>query len=375
LGAGYVLGKRQAVGAGKADLTTFWKAWQIIDERFFGDATVEKRTDGAIAGMVGGLGDPYTVYLAPKQDKAFREDLQGSFGGIGAELSVKSGQLVIVSSLDGTPAAQAGLRANDVITEIDGKKTSSLAFADAIDMIRGEKGSELTLTIFRPTEEKPLTIKLIRDIIVVKSVTTDSLLLDKSIAYIKVNQFGQDTADQFRTALQAAGDTAKRGVIIDLRNNPGGYLTAAMAMIGMVIPKDGVWTEQPLKDRVGVIERGKDGEENLKMGSDVILAKTPIVVLVNEGSASASEIFSGAMKDYARAKVIGVKTFGKGSVQELQELGNGGSIKVTVAKWFTPLGTGIDGKGVEPDITVALPDNTPTSKEDIQVQKALELLK
>lgn len=371
-GMGYVYAQRQAAGTGKADLTTFWKAWSIIDRKFYGDAPTDKRLEGAIGGMVGGLGDPYTVYLPPAQDKVFRQDLQGSFGGIGAELSVKNGLLVIVAALEGTPAEKAGLKANDIIVQIEGEKTSSMSFVDAIDKIRGEKGSELKLQILSEGADKTHDVTLVRDTIVVKSVTTDTLQ-DGTIAYIKVNQFGQDTTDAFRDALKQAVD--KKGIVVDLRNNPGGYLTAAMQMIGMVLPADtSSYSDKVLKDRVGVLERGRSGEDKLKAGTDVIAPTMKIVVLVNAGSASASEIFSGAMKDYKRATVLGVKTFGKGSVQELQDLGNGGSIKVTVAKWFTPLGTGIDGKGIEPDVVVELPEDAKPSKDDAQVQKALQIL-
>ena len=373
VGVGYVLGQRQSVAAGdKADLGTFWKAWGIIDKKFFGDTSTEKRLEGAISGMVAGLGDPYTTYLEPKQNKVFQEDLQGSFGGIGSELSVKSGQLVIMSVLDDTPSSRAGLRANDVIISIDGAETADMSFVDAIDKIRGDEGSTVKLSIGREGEEKALAIDVIRDVIVVKSVITDKLGTNKDIGYIKVNQFGQDTSQAFRQALVDAKDS--KGVVIDLRNNPGGYLNASLQMIGMVLPQTPTKGDAVLGRRVGVTEKDRDGDKELPAGRDIILDTMPLVILVNEGSASASEIFAGAMKDYARAKVIGVKTFGKGSVQELQELGNGGSIKVTVAKWYTPLGTGIDGTGIEPDMVVELPEDVTASKDDVQVKKALEIL-
>lgn len=371
MGVGYALGREARSSQEKADLGTFWEAWGILDKKFFGDTSVDKRVNGAIAGMVAGLGDPYTLYLEPKQDQLFRDDLQGSFGGIGAELSVKGGRLVIVAALDNTPASKAGLKANDIISEIDGKPTAEMSFVDAISAIRGEKGSTLTLVIQRG-EEEPREVSLVRDTIVVESVTTDTLGAQKDIAYINVNQFGQDTATSFRAALVAA--QGKKGLIIDLRNNPGGYLNASLQMIGMVLPKATASTEETLRNRVGVVEKGKKGDSTLKAGNDVVADTIPIIVLVNEGSASASEIFAGAMKDYKRATLVGVQTFGKGSVQELQDLENGGSIKVTVAKWFTPLGTGIDGEGIAPDVTVALPADTAASTDDIQVQKALELL-
>lgn len=376
VGAGFELGKRHATGTAtnEADLTYFWKAWDIINSKFYGDTSPDKRVNGAITGMVAGLGDPYTVYLDPTQNKIFTQDLQGSFGGIGAELQAKNGQLVIQSVLDGTPSKTAGLLPGDVILKIGGTDVGKMTFNEAIDKIRGEKGSTVVLTIGRADKDQPFDVTVTRDTITVQSVKTDSLGKDKSVAYIKVNQFGQDTADAFRTALNQAVTDNKKGIIIDLRNNPGGYLDAALDMIGMVLPKTTDKTEGPLVNHIGVIERGKDGEKQQPASLEAIAPTLPITVLVNAGSASASEIFSGAMKDYGRAQVIGTKTFGKGSVQVLTDLGNGGSIKVTVAKWFTPLGTGIDGTGIEPDIKVALPADTTDSETDVQVQKALEIL-
>jgi carboxyl-terminal processing protease len=324
--------------------------------------------------MVAGLGDPYTVYLNPQQNKVFQQDLQGSFGGIGAELTAKGGFLVVQSVLDDTPAAKGGLLTNDVITKIDGTDTSKMTFVDAVDKIRGAVGSNLKLTIGREGKSGVFDVSLVRGTITVKSVATDSLGIDKSVGYIKVNQFGQDTTEAFRTALKQVVADNKKSLIIDLRNNPGGYLNAALSMIGMVLPTTTTKTDQALVNHVGVLERGKSGEDQLKASSEAIAPTIPIVVLVNAGSASASEIFSGAMKDYSRATVLGVQTFGKGSVQELTDLGNGGSIKVTIAKWFTPLGTGINGTGITPDVVLPLPTDTVASKTDIQVQKALDIL-
>jgi carboxyl-terminal processing protease len=374
VGIGYELGKRQKTDQVKADLSVFWQAWGILDKKFYGDTSEEKRVSGAITGMVAGLGDPYTTYFEPAQNRLFLQDLQGEFGGIGAELSVKSGRLVVVSSLPDTPAAKAGLRTNDIIGEIDGEATAEMSFTEAIDRIRGEKGTTVTLTLLREGETVPLSVALVRDTIVVKSVTADSVGANKEYAYIKVNQFGQDTSEAFRDALLAAVADKKVGVIIDMRGNPGGYLNASLAMIGMVLPPTTTRTEENLQKRIGVVERGKNGEKPLRAGTESVLGTTPIVVLVNEGSASASEIFAGAIKDYGRGQVVGEKTFGKGSVQELQDLDNGGSIKVTIAKWFTPLGTGIDGEGIKPDVEVDLPADSTPSTDDAQVRKALEIL-
>lgn len=358
------------------DFKNFWQAWNVINGNFYGDKSPQKRLNGAIGGMVAGLGDPYTVYLEPEQNKIFQQDLQGTFGGIGAELLVRNGLLTIVAALDGTPAAKANLQPNDVILEIDGKKTSEMTFNEAIDRIRGKEGTEVTLSIGRQGQEDPLTVKLQRATIIVDTVKTSSIGENGSVAYIKVNQFGADTADRMKESLEAATAAKKRGIVIDLRNNPGGFLDRAVQMIGMLIPERPESDTDALKKRVAVLERSKDGSERQDASDEKpINTETPLIVLVNGGSASASEIFAGAIKDYGRGTVIGTKTFGKGSVQNLFPLNNGGSIKVTIAKWFTPLGVGIDGKGIDPDIKVELPEGTEMNEQDPQVQKALELLK
>ncbi|MCC2631451.1 MAG: ctpA [Patescibacteria group bacterium] len=359
----------------KTDLSLFWQAWNAIDQKYYGQIDDAKRIDGAIAGMVASLEDPYTVYMEPSASESFLSDLEGEFSGIGAELNVKDGQLVIVAALEGTPAEKAGLKGQDVILEVDGKKTSEMSFDDAISSIRGPKGTEVELTIARQGAESSLKVKISRDTIIVKSVKSSVIGQNESISYIKVNQFGEDTAQLLQDALADAVSSGKKGAILDLRNNPGGYLDTAIQAIGMVLPKNPQSENAVLRNRTAVIERFKDGsEQSHKSQNDPVAASLPIAVLVNGGSASASEIFAGAMKDYGRAKVIGTKTFGKGSVQELQKLNNEGSVKVTIAKWFTPAGTGIDGIGVEPDVVVEVPAETELGTTDPQAQKALELL-
>ncbi len=375
---GFYIGVRKAPTSpdGKPDLGLFWKAWDIVNANFDGDTMNSTgRVDGAISGMVSSLKDPFTFYLAPSENKLFQSDLQGNFGGIGADLISDNGQLTIQSVLSGTPAEKSGLLAKDIIIKIDGKKVANMPFNDAINAIRGTKGTVVTLNIERAGETAARDVSVTRDTITIKSVLTDTLGADKNIGYIKVNEFGQDTTQDFMTALQGVVKENRKGLIIDLRNDPGGYLDAAKAMIGMVLPATITSDQAVLKKRVAVLERSKDGSENQDVAGDTIIAPNlPIVVLVNGGSASASEIYAGAMKDYKRATVLGTQTFGKGSVQTLIDLGNGGSIKVTIAKWFTPLGVGIDGKGITPDIVVDLPQSVVPSTSDVQIQKALDIL-
>lgn len=356
-------------------LSSFWNAWDVLDSNFFGDLDNTKQVDGAISGMVASLGDPYTLYLDPKQDKIFRSDLEGSFSGIGTELVMKDGSLTVDSVLEGSPAQKAGVLPKDIILEIDGQKVAGMQFVDAIDKIRGPQGSTVSLTLLRADHDGNVKVTITRDTITVKSISTDTLGDQKDVGYIKINQFGQDTTTLVEAALKQAAKDNRKGLLIDLRNNPGGYLNSAADIIGMLLPDTVSSTEQKLKDRVAVLERDKKGNETpTKATTAAILPTVPIVVLVNANSASASEIFAGAMKDYKRATVLGVKTFGKGSVQNLIKLDNGGSIKVTIAKWFTPLGNGIDKKGVDPDVVVELPQGVTPSTSDVQVQKALQLL-
>lgn len=360
----------------KVDFGVFWQAWKLLDTKSFHQPDNTKRLDGAISGMTASIGDPYTVYLAPTESNLFQSQLEGSFGGIGAELVVRNQQLVVSSPLDGSPAEKAGLKAQDIITEIDGQKVADLNFNAAIAKIRGTKGTTVTLTLVRPaSSDQPFKLTITRDTITVKSVKTESIGPDTSIAYVKVNEFGADTTSLFRAALQDAKSANKKGLVIDLRNDPGGYLDSAVAMVGMLIP-DSVQSDQAkLKNRVAVLVRSKDGTEQAQSSHEAAILDTlPVVVVVNGGSASASEIFSGALRDYGRAKLVGAKTFGKGSVQDLTPLTNGGTMKITIAKWFTPLGTGIDGSGLQPDISVDLPDGQTISSSDAQITRALQVL-
>lgn len=383
LGSGYVgyqIGvRKEGDGTGTSDrpsLSLFWQAWDVINDRFLGDERedAEKRIDGAISGMVSSLGDPYTVYLPPKQDDLFRSNLQGTFGGIGAELEVRESQLTIVAPLSGTPAEAAGLRAGDIVNKIDGNNVLDMSFDDAITAIRGEPGTEVVLTILREGESEPLDITITRDTIVVKSVEVEQLANGR-VDYIKVNQFGDDTSALLRAALSEAVANNRAGAVLDLRNNPGGYLTGAIEAIGMVLP-DTIESEDPyLSQRTAVREKARGDKEVVEKATNPsVAANLPIVVLVNKGSASASEIFAGAMKDYGRAKIVGETTFGKGSVQDLVELRNGGSIKVTIAQWLTPKGAQINKVGITPDVQVSLPEDATPAADDAQVTAALEAL-
>lgn len=353
----------------KADLSLFWQAWGIVDRLFYGDTSTEARVDGAIAGMVAGLGDPYTQYLPPDDNERFQEDLTGEFGGIGAELTVKDGLITVVSALRESPAEAAGLQAGDILVKIGEEDATVMSLSQAIELIRGDVGSQVQLTVAREGASQPVVVTITRDTIVVESVEHEQV---GNTRFITVNQFGADTVELFEAALEEANRAGNQAVVVDLRNNPGGYLDGATKMLGMVLPEKGQLSGE-LRDRVAVIERGKDGEDERLIAKGKQVWKGKLVVLINKGSASASEIFAGAVKDYGRGQVVGTKSFGKGSVQQLEPLPNGGSLKITVANWYTPLGTSITDSGVLPDTEVTLGAEESLGVEDSQARKALEL--
>lgn len=347
-------GKPQSI-----DFSNFWETWDTLKKNYVGKVDEQKMVNGAIEGMVSSLGDPYTTYMPRDVNSQFQEDISGHFEGIGIEITQKDNKITVVAPIDGSPAARAGMLAKDEIVSVNGKSTDGIAVDDVVNMIRGKSGTSVTLSVKRVGQDKPIEFKIKRDTINIKSVTWE--VKDGSIGYIKVTQFGDDTFQLFNQAIDALKAKQVKGVVIDLRNNPGGLLNVAEDMISLVV-KPGVVVKT--KDKTGRVT-----EERTTRIAKMLNEK--MVVLVNGGSASASEIFAGAVQDYNRATVVGEKTFGKGSVQELTELPNGASIKVTTAKWLTPNGRIIDKKGIEPDVKV----ENKTEDKDGQLNKALELVK
>lgn len=381
--AGYRLGQRRSGGAligqaGPVDFSLFWDAWNEVDANFYGDKPQEKRVDGAIAGMVGNLGDPYSLYLPPAEAKDFMTQLQGSFGGIGAELEMKNGLVTVVAPLEGSPAEKAGIVAQDIVAEVDGKTVANQTLDEVISKIRGEKGTEVTLTVIRAGATAPIKIVIKRDTITPANVKL-KMLRNNEVAYVRLASFTNDSAAQLTTELGKVGAGTK-GLILDLRNNPGGFVSSAASLLSDLLPDKRALassTEPALQARTALIERDRFGKEEwvpAKDGKQIIPAHIPIIVLVNGGSASASEIVAGALRDYGVAQIVGTQSFGKGSEQRLFELKNKGSVKLTVRKWFTPKGVGIDKEGLKPDVIVSLPTGTTISSEDAQVSKALELI-
>lgn len=342
------------------DFSIFWEAWNKMKDKSVATTDDQKMEQGAISGMLSSLNDPYTVYFTKDENQRFHEDIQGSFEGIGVELVQKDSVPTVVSPLSDSPAEKAGIKAGDIISEVDGAKTSDIGFEETINRIRGADGTKVKLTIVRDGVTDPLVIEVTRAKIVIKSVEWDTKNVSgKKIFYIKMSQFGDDTDGLFNNAIEEAVKINPDGIILDLRNNPGGYLETAVSVASDFI-----------KDGIVVSEKGKSNQDYKASGS-AKLQDYKLVVLTNGGSASAAEILAGALRDRKSNKLIGEKTFGKGSVQELIELTDGSAVKITVAKWYTPNGTQINGAGLEPDIKIA--DDEKTTADE-QLERAEQFL-
>ena len=345
------------------DFASVQELYDVLRSKFDGDLDPAKLIDGAKHGMVAATGDPYTVYFNEEEAKAFAGDLEGTFEGIGAELGKREDQLVIVATLDGSPAKAAGLTGGDAIVQVNGEATTGWSIEKAVSQIRGKKGTSVKLTIVRG-DEAPRDVPITRDTITDPSVKSE--ILDGNIGYMRISRFGEsETTRLARQAADSFKQKAVKGIVVDLRGNGGGYLSAAQEIASL-------W----LKDKVVVTER-KDGQviDTLRSYSDdAVLAGIPTVVLVDGGSASASEILAGALSDNGVAKLVGEKTFGKGSVQTIEDILGGGQLKVTVAKWYTPKGKNITKEGITPDNVVKLTAEDVAANRDPQKAKALELL-
>lgn len=350
------------------DFSLFWQAWSVVEDKFVNKEKIDfqKMIYGAISGMVESLGDPYTVFFPPEESKKFFEDVTGSFEGVGMEIDIKKGQLQVVSPLEGSPAQKAGIRAGDKILKINGTSTADLTGIDeAVKFIRGPKGTEIILTILRDEWEDSREIKIIRRVIQVPSLKLEFKEVGgEQVAYLKLYQFSEKASADFRRAAVEILNSPARKIILDLRNNPGGYLEVSQDIAGWFLEKG---------QTVTVEDFGGKKEQNFyKAEGNGALSSYPMVVLINEGSASASEILAGALRDNRQVMLIGQKSFGKGSVQELENLGEGSSLKVTVAKWLTPKGDFITEVGLEPDLKVEITEEDVKDEKDPQLEKALE---
>jgi len=355
------------------DFAKFWQAWNLLQDNFVEThtsstiPTYQERVYGAIAGLTDSYGDPYTVFMPPAEAKQFNEDIKGAFGGVGMELGERAGSLTVVAPLKDSPAERAGIRSGDIILAIDGKPSEKMAVEAAVKLIRGEIGTAVELTLRRAGEPSALTIKIVRDTIKIPVISAYKRA--DGIFVIELYSFSENSTDLFRGALRQYFESGSTQLLLDLRGNPGGYLEASVQMASYFLPVGAtVVTEDYKGKQSNVVHRS--------LGYNVFAnKKLSMAILVDQGSASASEILAGALSQNGVAKLVGTRTFGKGSVQQLMELGGGAQIKITVARWLTPDGTSISDGGLRPDIVVdgkpARPADSGQSGGDPQKEAAI----
>ncbi|MFS0670407.1 S41 family peptidase [Peribacillus frigoritolerans] len=327
-----------------AEFEKLYSTYDKIKDDYYEEVDEEKLVDGAINGMIKSLDDPYSAYMDKKEASSFHESISSSFEGIGAEIQEQDGQIMVVSPIKGSPAEKAGVKPNDIILSVDGKSVEGLSSSEAVLKIRGEKGTKVDLSISRAGESEPIKLTIKRDTIPIETVYAE--MLDDGVAKIQVTSFSEHTVQELKTALEEMSKKDMKGLVLDLRGNPGGLLDQAIEMASLFIPNGKVVLQ--VEDRSGkkdVYKSENDGE-----------LKIPVVVLIDDGSASASEIVAAAVSESADIPLIGVKSFGKGTVQTAQDFEDGSNFKYTAAKWLTPEGNWIHKKGIKPDINVKLPD-------------------
>lgn len=348
------------------DLNQFWNVWKLLNEKYPFKEKIPADNDrlyGAISGMVDSFNDPYTMFFPPKEAKMFADEVKGEFSGVGMEVGMKDGLLTVVSPLKGSPAEKAGILAGDIIVKINGVTTENVSTEEAINTIRGNAGTIVTLTIARKGKTEFMDISITRATIPLPVIDTK---VQGDVFTISLYSFSENSTKLFAEALQKFSDSQLKKLVIDLRNNPGGYLDAAVDIGSYFIPQGKIIVrENQGNDKPELVYRSHGGDISLPSG-------LKIVVLVNNGSASASEILAGALSEHGLGTIVGTQTFGKGSVQELIPLDDGSSVKITVAKWFTPNGVSISEKGIKPEHVVS--EKATEKNTDPILDKALELL-
>lgn len=357
-----VLQGGKTVNEKQMDMRLFWEAWGVLNRQYILEPLDGKKmVYGAVSGMTDALGDPYTVFLTPEENQQFLKDLDGVFSGIGAEIGYRDGLVVIVAPLKDSPAAKAGLLPKDKIIKIDDMEVRGVGVDAVIGMIRGEKGKAVKIQILR--DEEVLDFEIIRDTIINKTVSWN--MKDGQIAYISINQFNTDTALELESYADEILMKNPKGIILDLRSNPGGSLESVIEVAGKFIKKGGVV----------MIEKTNDKEKLHRARGGQFFEGLPMVVLVNQGSASAAEILAGALQDHKLAILVGKNTFGKGVMQEITNLYDGSALKVTVAEWLTPSGRNINKVGISPDVEVDYSLENYEKEQDPQLDMALERIK
>ena len=346
------------------DFAPFWAVWQQVTENHLNsdEIDVQKLLYGAISGMVNAVGDPYSVFLDPDQNSEFLASLAGTFEGVGIELGVRDGKLVVVAPLEGTPAEAAGIRASDVIIGIDGKDATDITIPEAVQKIRGAAGTKVTLTIKRGDGD-PFDVEITRGKITVKSVR---LTTENNVPVIRLSRFGDNTKSEWDAVVSELLTKNNKKVILDLRNNPGGRLDFAIYVAGEFLRSGEVVTIQ---------EDAARDQQKLQNDRAGRLQNIELIILINEGSASASEIVAGALRDNKGIKLVGMKTFGKGTVQKVEDLADGSGLHITTAKWLTPKGYWVNDGGLVPDVKVDRTEEDFKADKDPQLLKAIELLR
>jgi carboxyl-terminal processing protease len=364
------ISKYSSLASTTVNMDTFWTVWKLLDEKFVythKDSTSTTEQDklwGAIQGLTDAYGDPYTVFMPPVVSTSFESEISGNFEGVGMELGIKDKNIVVVAPLKDTPAYKAGVLKGDVVVEINGKSTVGMSVDDAVKLIRGKAGTSITITFARIGTAKPIEIKIIRGIIDVPTADTE---IKGDVFVIKLYNFYAPSSDKFRLALRDFVESGKNKLILDLRGNPGGYLESAVNMASWFLPLGKTVVRESF---------GTNIEEQVyrSSGYDIFTNNLKMIILADNGSASASEILAGALQEHGIAKIVGTKTFGKGSVQELIKITPDTSLKVTIARWLTPNGISISDGGLTPDYEVKMTEKDLAANKDPQMDKAIEIL-
>jgi len=351
----------------EVDMSLMWGVWRLLIKHYIHPDRLNppEMIYGAVGGMVRAVGDSYTTFMTPNENKNFHQSLQGTLEGIGAELTMRDGMVVVVSPLKGSPAAASGLEPEDIIIEVDGADIQGEMLHQVVQKIRGPKGTKVTLTIIRKNEEDSLEIAITRASIHIPSVESEvKETASGSVGYIQLNQFGEDSVQEMTNALKSLRKNDIKGIIVDVRFNGGGFLEGAVQIASMFL-KEG---------KVVTVERREGEPTNHYVSGRPSDPDIPIVILINEGSASASEILAGALQDHKRATIIGKTSFGKGTVQEVFDLPGNASVRITVARWLTPLGKDLGTEGVVPDMEVERSRDEISQQIDPQLDKAMRYL-
>lgn len=348
------------------DFSIFWKTWDLIQTRYVDKDKLDTQelVYGALDGLVKSVGDPYTVFLRPKESQSFAQEIQGTFGGIGIEIGLRDNALTVIAPIKGTPAEKSGILAGDKILKIGDKSTEGIKINEAVELIRGPKGTPVRLTINRESFSTSKEITIFRDTIRIPTVSWK--LIDNNTAYVQLFVFNRNVDADFKKIAREIVNSKADRIILDLRNNPGGLLDSSVNIAAYFLEPNQLVTE----------ERFSDGKvDEFRTPANGQLKNYPIAIVINKGSASASEILAGAIKDNRGVTIVGEKSFGKGSVQEVDELPGRASVKITIAKWFTPKGVSINDSGIEPDIEVKKTEEDINADRDPQLDKALEIVK